>query len=309
MKSSLFTLIIAAGIASPLVFAADADTVTSDEILASRGEAVVTHTEFDAAIAHVPEAERAAFLRDSRRVERVIADLLTKKQLASQARQAHFDQDPVVRQRMENAATATLAEMWLDHRMKSAPEADYEQLAREHYLADPSRYMSEQTIDVSHILISTEERSEEEALARAQQIRAQLEEDPGAWDALVVSHSDDPAVVSNGGAYTSVKRGDMVPNFENTAFELSEGEISSPVQTQYGYHVIRLDGVNEARQLAFDEVRERLIEQQRRRHQNRVRDAVLNEVGSHPTEMTNEALLKMLSRYFDEEALNLPESE
>ncbi|NNE05641.1 MAG: hypothetical protein HKO64_06600 [Xanthomonadales bacterium] len=280
-----------------------------DESFASRGGVSVTHREFDAAIAHVPESDRGAFLRDGRRLERTLANLLTQKQLAQDAIEAGFDQDPKIQDRMQLASMRALAEAWLQNYIDNSPDALYEEMAREQYLLNPERFKSERSIDVSHILVSTEERTAEEALAIAQDVQAQLATDPQYWDSIVMDVSDDPSVVSNRGRFKAIKPGDMVKPFEDAAFALEAGQISGPVQTQYGYHIIRLEGINEPRQQAFEEVKGRLVENQKQAHKRRIRDDYLNQIGEPATELPPENLIKMLSRYFDEDQLNLPETE
>lgn len=268
-----------------------------DEPLASRGDVAVSHLEFDARMSVIPEKDRAPFLRDASRLERVLGELLIQKQLAADARAAGFDDEQLVRTRMELAATAELAKAWLEHYIDLQGDADYEGLAREQYLKDPSIYMTQPSIDVAHILVSTSERDAEAAEALANELRAQLEADPGAWDSLVMAHSEDPSVINNGGAFKGVKRGDMVKPFETAAFALEPGQISDPVRTQYGFHIIRLDARHEPEQMDFESVKPRLVDQQRRAHRERVRLDYLNQLGSVETDMTEEGVLKMLSRY------------
>ena len=78
--------------------------------------------------------------------------------------------------------------------------------------------------------------------------------------ALAREHSDDSATAQNGGDTGLFHRGQMVPAFEAVAFALRPGEISDPVDTPFGVHIIRLEERHEARLLPLDEVREQLRE-------------------------------------------------
>jgi peptidyl-prolyl cis-trans isomerase D len=60
---------------------------------------------------------------------------------------------------------------------------------------------------------------------------------------LAMEYSDDPGSAENGGSLGEFGRGQMVPEFEQAAFALQPGEISEPVKTDFGWHVIRLDGI------------------------------------------------------------------
>ncbi|MDH3611696.1 MAG: peptidylprolyl isomerase [Gammaproteobacteria bacterium] len=81
-----------------------------------------------------------------------------------------------------------------------------------------------------------------------------------AFAALAEEFSDDYATKNNGGDTGFFRRGEMVPAFEEVAFALKPGEISDPVETVFGVHVIRLEERRESRLLPFDEVREQLLE-------------------------------------------------
>lgn len=275
----------------------------SADALASRGAAAVTHLEFDARMSLIPEADRAPFLRDAGRLEKVVAELLLQKQLAADARQAGFLNEDLVRTRMEMAATAELARAWLEHYINQQGDADYEALAREQYQLQPERFKSRPSIDVSHILISTDGRTVDEAEQIANDIRARLTEDPDAWDALVTEFSEDPSVADNRGKFSGVKAGDMVKRFETVAFALETGQISEPVRTQYGFHIIRLDAKHEPRQLDFDTVKARLMEQQRDQHRERIRVDYIEQLSTLETRMSEADLRKALGRYFKESEL------
>lgn len=84
------------------------------------------------------------------------------------------------------------------------------------------------------------ELTEEEALAKVQEIRKKLVagEDFGE---LAGKESDDTSSGSNGGELGAFRRNSMVPEFEEVAFKLNPGELSEPLKTQFGYHLIKVD--------------------------------------------------------------------
>lgn len=93
----------------------------------------------------------------------------------------------------------------------------------------------------------------------------------------------------------------MVKPFEETSFALEQGEISVPVKTQYGYHIIRLDARIAPEQLTFDEVKSRLIEKERIKHEERVKQDYIQSLTSLEVKMTQEALEKMVRSQFGED--------
>jgi peptidyl-prolyl cis-trans isomerase C len=110
-------------------------------------------------------------------------------------------------------------------------------------------------------------------------------------------------VATNRGKFSGVKAGDMVKRFETVAFALETGQISDPVRTQYGFHIIRLDARHEPRQLDFDTVKTQLMEQQRDQHRERVRVDYIEQLSTLETQMSEADLRKALGRYFNESEL------
>ena len=93
------------------------------------------------------------------------------------------------------------------------------------------------------------------ALETADKVRAELV--AGAdWTAEAAKYSDDPGSKEKGGDLGTIKKGEMVKEFEDAVFSLKKDEISQPVKTAYGYHVIQVTGINDAKQSTLDEVKE-----------------------------------------------------
>jgi parvulin-like peptidyl-prolyl isomerase len=136
----------------------------------------------------------------------------------------------------------------------------------------PDKFKVPERVRVAHILISTidpatkqtvppEKKKEKFKLAQDLKARAEKGED---FAALVKEYSEDPGSKSKGGEYT-FRRGQMVIEFEDAAFSMKVGQISDPVETQYGYHVIKLLEKLPANTVEFDkaapDIRSYLIEQ------------------------------------------------
>lgn len=278
-----------------------AESVNGSEVLAKRGDGLVTQAMFTAQANKIPDEARLAALRHGKRLQDVINTMLMRAQLAADARKAGFHNGQIMKDRMQLAADAELATAWMDHYVEIQPKGDYEQLAFEYYQLHKDELSSAETIDVSHILISTKEHSQEDALDLATSIHQQIENDPTKFDDFVSEYSEDPSAASNAGRFYEVKRGDMVVDFENAAFALSENEISAPIKTDYGYHIIRLDTFKAAESVEFEQVKAQLMEEQRKDHGNRVKQDYMAQLSSLDVEMSEEQVAELIKRLFGED--------
>lgn len=93
------------------------------------------------------------------------------------------------------------------------------------------------------------------ALAEAEKVRQELV-GGGDWTEVAAEYSDDTGTKESGGDLGTVSKGQMVPEFEESVFSLAKDEISQPIKTTYGYHIIQVTGITEAKQYTLDEVKE-----------------------------------------------------
>jgi len=140
---------------------------------------------------------------------------------------------------------------------------------RQAYERNRERFSTEPVRRASHILIEHEEQSgggEDPALAEARALREQLHSGAD-FEALAREHSDDPGSASQGGDLGRIEAGTMVEPFEDALFSLGEeGAITpQPVETRFGYHIIKLTEYEPPEVTPFEEVRDQLAEEERAR--------------------------------------------
>lgn len=130
---------------------------------------------------------------------------------------------------------------------------------RKIYEGNIGRYQVKEARRASHILITTEAGggadAKKKAKAKAEEVYAQLKKDPKAFAALAKQYSQDPGSAANGGDLGFFERGAMVKAFEDAVFSMKTGEIAPPVESEFGYHIIRLDTVRGSKGKSFEEVR------------------------------------------------------
>lgn len=114
----------------------------------------------------------------------------------------------------------------------------------------------------SHILFAVPQdatpAASEAARAKAAQVLAQAKQDPARFDALAKQYSQDTGSAEQGGDLGFFARGAMVKPFEDAVFALKPGEISGPVQTPFGWHIIKLTEIKPAQVQPLEQVRDKI---------------------------------------------------
>lgn len=290
-----------------MVFTVQSNAGPEDPII-TQSDSSITQAEFDARLSKIKKSQRLPVLTDGGRVEKILRQMIMDRRLADAARAAGFDDDPLVQGRMKLAMEQELAQAWLSSVEASKLESvNFEQMAKEYYLTHKGEFKIPASVDIAHILVGNEERTDIEALELANQLYARLNSKPELWDELVLEYSDDPGSKANQGKYLDVVRGKMVKAFEDTAFAIQTvGEIAAPVKTQFGYHIIRLDAKSQAKTQAFEQVKPQLIKQQRSNYTKTARTDYVSGINTEvPLVIPPCAIEEMLLRHFaDEETKN-----
>jgi parvulin-like peptidyl-prolyl isomerase len=132
---------------------------------------------------------------------------------------------------------------------------------QEYYNSHQSQYQQPVSREVRHILVQKK--------ALADDLYAQLKAG-GNFAALAKRYSKDPGSAANGGKLT-ISKGQTVPEFDKTSFELKKNELSKPVKTQYGYHIIQaLSETKPASKTPLDKVDESIRQQLEQQEKNEV---------------------------------------
>ncbi|MCW5976744.1 MAG: peptidyl-prolyl cis-trans isomerase [Bryobacteraceae bacterium] len=141
-----------------------------------------------------------------------------------------------------------------------------EQELRRIYAASQERFRTPERVKVRHILLKTTDKTDEEknkAKAQTDDLLAQLKAG-GNFAELATKYSEDTGSAVNGGDLGWIVAGQTVENFQKTAFALNPGEMSDVISTEYGYHIIKVEGKEQPRLQPFDEVKGQLEEEQRK---------------------------------------------
>lgn len=145
----------------------------------------------------------------------------------------------------------------------SEPEEPSDEEVAEFYEENKDQFVQPERVKARHILIGFEEDDSEEDKEKKQdeieEIRAKIVEEDVDFSEMAKEHSTGPSA-SAGGELGEFSQGQMVPAFEEVAFSQEVGEVSEPVETQFGYHLILVDERSSEETVSLEEARERIKE-------------------------------------------------
>ena len=223
--------------------AAPESNLAPDAVVLTIGAQTMTRAQFEVLLSALAQNGRpAATPAQKRQVAEQYAELET---MAQEARKRKMDESAEVKQMMIIQGDSYLANALAK---RISDDTHFTELdLRSYYDGNKGEF---EDAKGSHILIrykgssvplkpNEKDLTEAEALAKAQDIRKQIL--AGAdFATLAKAESDDTGSASKGGELGSFKRGQMVAPFDQAAFALTVGQVSEPVRTQFGYHIIKI---------------------------------------------------------------------
>ena len=194
-------------------------------------------------------------------------DYAAKVTASDEAVQRYYD-DPANASRFMAPEQATVEYVVLDLASLAKDIKVSDDELRRYYAENIARYTVAEERRASHILIKAEKAApaaeRAKAKAKAEGLLAELRRDPAGFAELAKKNSDDPGSAAKGGDLDFFGRGAMVKPFEDAAFALKPGEISPLIESDFGYHIIRLDAVRGGDKRSFESVRPEIEEEVRR---------------------------------------------
>jgi peptidyl-prolyl cis-trans isomerase D len=156
----------------------------------------------------------------------------------------------------------------LDLASVAAGIAVSDQAVADYYAANAAQFGQPEQRSASHILIAVDKNADAatraKAKAKATELYQILQKAPERFAELARTESQDPGSAAQGGSLGSFGRGMMVKPFEDAVFSMKLHQISEPVESDFGYHIIRLDGIEPAKVAPLSEVRATVVEELRK---------------------------------------------
>ena len=285
---SMRTLSALLGLTILVAGCASAQMSADDPVLVENGPVKVYRSDYDAELQKVPADIRPGFANNQRRISEVLTRLLVQKSLAAQPETVALARTPQTAVRIRLEAERVLAQLRLEDVEKRAG-ADFdarrpqlESRARELYLAERHKFETPEQVSASHILIDIKKHGRDEGLQLARAARARVMAGSD-FNAVAKEVSEDPSAASNAGKLGFFGRAEMDPAFAQAAFALKKpGDVSEPVLSSFGWHVIKLEDRKPAVQRSFDEVRDLVYAEMRKRYVDEQREAAIAAVRDDP---------------------------
>lgn len=171
----------------------------------------------------------------------------------------------------------------LDKVSEGKVEEVTEQEAKDYYESNAKQFSEPEKVRASHILVGTRNMDDEaklDARRKAEEILEKCKADDADFAELAKEHSSCPSS-ARGGDLDFFVREQMVPEFSQAAFSMETGEISDIVETQFGYHIIKVTDKKQANVKTFDEVKDELMDNLQKRKKQEFAQKYLEDLRSN----------------------------
>ncbi len=205
-----------------------------------------------------PENIRESVMSRPEALQQLANNLIVRRMLAAEGARDGLEKDPVVAASLEIARDRALSDARLARldAQNQPTEAAIEAYARNLYQANSSQFEKPPEARARHILIDN---TGAESLEKAKDLLKQLR-NGASFEELAKAHSTDKGSAARGGDLGFFGPGKMVRPFEDAVNALkAPGDLSEPVESQFGYHIIRLEERREKSKASYEEVREQLL--------------------------------------------------
>ncbi|HJU33228.1 MAG TPA: peptidylprolyl isomerase [Hyphomicrobiaceae bacterium] len=179
---------------------------------------------------------------------RVLVEFLIENQLFAEAAEGQkLGTSQTFDERMQYWRRRALRDAYFD---KTVRESISDAEVKKFYDTQVGALKPEEEVRARHILVESKDKAREvyQKLAHGSDFAA-----------LAREYSKDPGSKDQGGELGFFARGQMVPQFEETAFKLNKGEVSEPFESQFGWHIVKVDDRRQRSAPAFEAVKDRVM--------------------------------------------------
>ncbi|MCX8132198.1 MAG: peptidylprolyl isomerase [Clostridia bacterium] len=222
--------------------------MSNNQVLATVGDRQITQGDVEFLLKTLdPQSSKRLDSPNGRK--RVLQELINQELFFLDAIEKGIDNDAAYKAEIEKMKTSYLKQYAISKLLANITVSDKE--ISDYYEQNKQLFVNQESIKASHILVSSEEKASE----ILSEINGGL-----SFEEAAERYSSCPSK-SNGGDLGFFTRGRMVPEFEKAAFETDIGQVSGPVKTQFGYHIIKVLDKSPVSEKSLDEVKGQINQQ------------------------------------------------
>ena len=237
------------------------------KILATVGGSPITSAEVDEFLANL--GQRAESYNNPQGRALVLKQLIDSKLLLLDAKRNLFEAEADFRAQLAKIRDNLLASYAAEKALANAKRVSEDDV-KKYYEENIEKFKSGAVVNASHILVDTEE--------LANELYTKISSGEISFEDAAKENSSCPSK-ANGGSLGEFTKGQMVPEFDEAVFAMEVGEITkTPVKTQFGYHLIKLNSKEESRTADFGEVKSAIREHLEAESQRAAYDSKINQL-------------------------------
>ena len=236
-----------------------------NKVLATIDGVQITQTQVDNYIKRLDPQQAMQYQNDEGE-KHILQELINQTLFLADAKANKLEETNEFKSEISKMRDMILTQLNVNNLMASIQAEDSE--VKAHFETNKTKFSTPGKTDTSHILVDSEEECKD--------IHSKIINNEISFEDAAKAHSKCPSK-EKGGNLGSYPKGQMVPEYEAVAFGMKKDEISEPVKTQFGYHIIRLNEKQDAAVAKFEDVKEQaskdlLGAKQREEYMNKINE-------------------------------------
>ena len=231
-----------------------------DPILAEIGTEKFKMSDLERVISYYDEEKRKSLEQNPQYKVIILRRIVQTMVLSQNAREQGFDQRAEIKEQLGLMTNDFIANQYIEKEVVGKIEVSDKDVEL-YYKLHKEEFGTPEMMRVRHILFSVPKTDSDDekkkTRAKAGEVLKQIREG-ASFEKLAAEMSDDTGSKYKGGDIGFFQRGRMVPEFENAAFSLKNGELSDVIETSFGYHILKLEEKKEPKIEPFEKVREKV---------------------------------------------------
>ncbi len=297
-SSSLLASVLLCGAVFAQEVSKSLDLNFESPILVKSGPVTITLADFVAYLdRRVPKEDHRELISSASRIETVLQNVALTEAFWYRASDEGLSMDGNFQARVYQAAVREAREVYRERLREEIELDDYSDVARELFIVSPERFVRPVSYDLQHLLVAVgNDRPELESMKRVLVAHERLSSGED-FATVAAEMSDDPTFADNQGVLKGVEMPMLAPSLRQALETLNVGGLSMPVQSRFGWHIIKLTRINAPENMTWEEAKPLATDIARERHIAESYERLLREMNSAPLQFAEGAVQAILDHY------------